>query len=160
FIFPLMEQLPRSEGFASFNQLGERYGFTGRSLTNLKRDDGGRLIADFAPDLILSIRFRLIFPPHLLDLPRHGLIHLPPPRPPRHHQRAPGPPARLWRPLRAVPPDAGRRADSRLHGPFRRRGHRHRADSRDRGDAVPARALDAVARRPALSRRHPAPCRV
>jgi methionyl-tRNA formyltransferase len=82
--FPLIERLPESPGLSTFNQLAERYGFVGRPIANLKKDDGGRLIADFAPDLILSIRFSLIFRKHLIDLPRHGIINVHPGRLPAY----------------------------------------------------------------------------
>jgi len=84
-LFPLIEQAPiGAGGFRTFRQLAEDYGLTGRILTNLKADGDRPLLASFQPDLILSVRFSLIFPQALIDLPRHGIINVHPGRLPSY----------------------------------------------------------------------------
>lgn len=84
-LFPLIEQAPPlSPAFRTFRQLAEAYGLTGTILTNLRADGDRPLLAAFQPDLILSVRFSLIFPQALIDLPRHGIINVHPGRLPSY----------------------------------------------------------------------------
>lgn len=79
-LFPLLERSPASEGFRTFQQLADAYGLSGTILTDLKADGDRPLLAAFQPDLILSVRFSLIFPQALIDQPRHGIINVHPGR--------------------------------------------------------------------------------
>ena len=47
-------------------------------LPNLLPHDGGALLADYAPDVIVSIRFSLIFKPWLIERARLGVINIHP----------------------------------------------------------------------------------
>lgn len=84
-LFPLIEQAPpATQGFRTFRQLSEDYGLTGTILTNLRADGDRPLLQAFQPDLILSVRFSLIFPQALIDLPRYGIINVHPGRLPAY----------------------------------------------------------------------------
>jgi|LauGreDrversion4_2_1035121.scaffolds.fasta_scaffold745375_1 hypothetical protein len=47
-------------------------------LPNLLPNDGGAVLADYAPDVVLSIRFSLIFKPWLIERARLGIINIHP----------------------------------------------------------------------------------
>lgn len=83
-IFPLIERTSKQQHFLTFRQLAERFQFTGTILTDLKNDRDRSSLISFKPDLILSIRFSLIFPQALIELPRHGIINVHPGRLPAY----------------------------------------------------------------------------
>jgi hypothetical protein len=83
-VMPLFDHIGEPARLETFEGLRRRYGFSGRPLRNLKPSEDGGLIRDFAPDLILSVRFSLIFKPDLIALPRHGVLNVHPGRLPQY----------------------------------------------------------------------------
>ncbi len=82
-LFPLLAAQPAG-GFGTFNHLTQRFGCPARVITDLRRAGGGGEIAAFRPDLVLSIRFSLIFPQWLIELPSLGIINVHPGRLPAY----------------------------------------------------------------------------
>ncbi|MDP2800834.1 MAG: formyltransferase family protein [Phreatobacter sp.] len=83
-IMPLLDRIGDTGSFETFEGLRRRYGFSGRPLRTLKPGEDGRLIHEFEPDLIISVRFSLIFKPDLISLPRHGVLNVHPGRLPEY----------------------------------------------------------------------------
>lgn len=59
----------------SFRQLAQSAGAVEQGVTDINGIDSGKL-ADFAPDLVISIRFGQIFKKSALSIPRLGVINL------------------------------------------------------------------------------------
>lgn len=83
-VMPLIDQIAQEGTLSTFEGLRRRYGFNARPLHNLKPAEDGRHLHAFAPDLILSVRFSLIFKRDLIALPRHGVINVHPGRLPEY----------------------------------------------------------------------------
>ena len=84
-VFPLLDQRPGGpDGFLTLRQLTSRHGCEATVITDLKRAGGGGMVAATRPDLILSIRFSLIFPQWLIEQPTHGVINVHPGRLPAY----------------------------------------------------------------------------
>ena len=77
--FPLLDQLPApgsGDRYLTFAQLQSRYGIRVEALPDPNREPGLASIRDYAPDLILSIRFGAIFKAPLLGIPKYGVLNL------------------------------------------------------------------------------------
>lgn len=83
-LFPLLEAQPAGGRFGTVDQLTRRLGIPAQVIADLRRAGGGGAIAAFQPDLVLSIRFSLIFPQWLIDLPPLGIINVHPGRLPAY----------------------------------------------------------------------------
>lgn len=84
-LFPLLDRLPPPAGnFRTFDRLAARHGVEIRTVRAINDGDGAAWLRDFAPDLILSARFSLIFKSPILDLPRHGIYNVHPGALPRY----------------------------------------------------------------------------
>ena len=84
-LFPLLDSLSGPPpGFLTVRQLGAHYGCPMEVITDLKRDGGGAALARVEPDLVLSVRFSLIFPQWLIDRPSLGIINVHPGRLPEY----------------------------------------------------------------------------
>jgi hypothetical protein len=68
----------------SFGHLGRRYGLRGRSVREINKGDGLGLLRAFRPDLIISMRFSLIFREEVLSLPPLGILNVHPGTLPRY----------------------------------------------------------------------------
>lgn len=84
-LFPLVDSLD-AEGapLATFNGIAARYGVPMKTVDNINSADSEALIRDFAPDLILSVRFSLIFKQPVFDIPRLGTWNVHPGALPRY----------------------------------------------------------------------------
>jgi methionyl-tRNA formyltransferase len=75
-------------------------------VADINGPEGEALVRDFAPDLILSARFSLIFKPNIFDIPRLGTYNVHPGALPRY--------AGLFAPMRCML-DGGGRIGCTLH---------------------------------------------
>lgn len=78
YLFPQQEALSREGAgkLKTFGQLSHFYGFPMQAIRNVNDAETLTLIEQFAPDLIVSIRFGHIFKEQVLSLPRLGVINL------------------------------------------------------------------------------------
>jgi hypothetical protein len=78
-IFPLVDQSDHGDGrFGTFQGLAKRYGVPIKTVTDINAPQSEQMIRDFAPDLILSARFSLIFKSNVFDIPRFGTFNVHP----------------------------------------------------------------------------------
>lgn len=75
-LFPLMEEHGLLAERFTFRQLAERFCEVIRPLTNINSPEESALLAAFAPDLIISIRFGQILRRGVLKLPTVGTLNL------------------------------------------------------------------------------------
>lgn len=68
----------------TFDGIAARYGVPFKTLSEITSPDAQALFRDFAPDLILSVRFSLIFKRPVFDLPRFGTWNVHPGALPRY----------------------------------------------------------------------------
>ena len=66
------------ESFGLFEQLEKKFKVPTHTVTKLTAGPGEELLRAFAPDLILSARFSLIFKADLIQLPRYGVYNVHP----------------------------------------------------------------------------------
>ncbi|GAA2090630.1 hypothetical protein GCM10009759_14320 [Kitasatospora saccharophila] len=84
-LFPALDRLERPPGrLLSFGHLARRYGWECRSVREVNGGDGLRALSGFAPDLVVSIRFSLIFHEEALAVPRLGVLNVHPGELPRY----------------------------------------------------------------------------
>ncbi|MEU8890769.1 formyl transferase [Streptomyces sp. NPDC048442] len=84
-LFERLDALEAPPGpLLSFGHLARRYGLTCRSVREINKGDGLRLLRGFGPDLIISVRFSLIFRDEVLSLPRLGILNVHPGELPRY----------------------------------------------------------------------------
>jgi hypothetical protein len=79
-LFPLVDRLGGGEGarLATFDGAAARFGVPVKVITDINGPDGEALVRDFAPDVILSARFSLIFKSNIYELPRLGTYNVHP----------------------------------------------------------------------------------
>jgi len=77
-LFPLLAQLPPDGRCATFAELAQRHGCAETVLTDVRPDGWARDLHEFAPDLIISVRFSLIFMAPTIAAVRHGIINVHP----------------------------------------------------------------------------------
>jgi methionyl-tRNA formyltransferase len=80
-LFPLVERSVRTgerPRLGTFAELSARHAVPVRNVRFINSGDGFALASSFAPDLVLSIRFSLLFKRPMLDLPRYGILNLHP----------------------------------------------------------------------------------
>lgn len=84
-LFPLVDQVG-DEGarLGTFGGLAARFGVPLKVVTDINGPAGEALIRDFAPDLMVSARFSLIFKRHIFELPRLGTWNIHPGALPRY----------------------------------------------------------------------------
>lgn len=83
-LFPLVDGLGAEGELATFDGLARRFGVPFKVLSDINGPDGEALVRDFAPDLILSARFSLIFKRNVFNLPRFGTYNVHPGALPRY----------------------------------------------------------------------------
>lgn len=72
-LFPLVDSLgAEAAPLATFDGITARYGVPMKTVTDINSADSQALVRDFAPDLILSVRFSLIFKRPVFDIPTLG----------------------------------------------------------------------------------------
>lgn len=85
FIFPLIDREECAPGrLCTFSQLSRVYGIRFDEITTINDGDGYAAIEDFRPDLILSMRFGLIFKAPALRQPPLGVLNVHPGTLPRY----------------------------------------------------------------------------
>jgi methionyl-tRNA formyltransferase len=78
-LLPLAEAVaPAGPGLRSFERLGRELAIELGTIRRINGGDGFERATCFRPDLVLSIRFSLVFRQPMLDLPRHGILNLHP----------------------------------------------------------------------------------
>lgn len=94
-LFPLVDQLAGDDApRATFNGCAARYGVPVKVVTAINDAAGEKLVRDFAPDVMVSARFSLIFKRPVMDIPRLGTWNIHPGALPRY--------AGLFAPFRAL----------------------------------------------------------
>lgn len=83
-VFPLADRLGGGAPLATFAGIPNRFGVPVRSIDNINDPAGERLVRDFAPDMIVSARFSLIFKRHIFEIPRLGTYNIHPGALPRY----------------------------------------------------------------------------
>lgn len=84
-IFPLIDATgDDSCHHATFDGLNRRYGVPIQVISDINGPDGEELVRSFAPDIILSARFSLIFKPNIFEIPRLGTYNVHPGALPRY----------------------------------------------------------------------------
>lgn len=83
FLFPLMERasLPEdsfNEGNLTFSQIEQAYEVPIRLIKDINSDEGVRYLQELSPDLILSVRYDLIFKKQVIDIPKLGIMNIHP----------------------------------------------------------------------------------
>ena len=78
-VFPLVDLVGGGEAsLATFDGIAARYGAAVKTITDINGEAGVQLVKDFAPDLMVSIRFSLIFKRHVFSLPPLGTWNIHP----------------------------------------------------------------------------------
>ena len=95
-LFPLIDRLGGNGDapLATFAGLQKRYGISFHTLSDINAPEAQTLLGDFAPDVVLSVRFSLIFKRPTLDIARLGTWNVHPGALPRY--------AGLFAPFRAL----------------------------------------------------------
>lgn len=93
-LFPLLDRQAGAARALTFDGLAARHAVPIQTVQQINTGDGAVLLGDFAPDLILSVRFSLIFKPPLVDTPRFGVYNVHPGALPRY--------AGLFAPMRGL----------------------------------------------------------
>ena len=71
-LFPLIDAQPLCGELLTFQALAQRHGVSIEKVHNINDEASERRIRDFAPDVIVSARFSLIFKANTLQIPRWG----------------------------------------------------------------------------------------
>ncbi|MEW5726313.1 MAG: formyl transferase [Pseudomonadota bacterium] len=84
-LFPLVDKVG-GEGarLATFAGVAARHGVAMKVVKDINGPEGEALLRDFAPDLMVSARFSLIFKRHIFDIPRLGTYNIHPGALPRY----------------------------------------------------------------------------
>jgi methionyl-tRNA formyltransferase len=80
-VCPMLERRePAEDGvrLKTFGELAAAYDFPIRTISSINKGDGYQAATAFVPDLVLSIRFSLLFRQPMLRLARHGILNLHP----------------------------------------------------------------------------------
>jgi folate-dependent phosphoribosylglycinamide formyltransferase PurN len=84
-LFPLVDRMGvKGAPQATFNGIAARYGTPMHTLSDINCPESEALVRDFAPDLILSVRFSLIFKRPVFDIPPLGTWNVHPGALPRY----------------------------------------------------------------------------
>jgi len=84
-VFPPLDQLPHGAGeLLTYDHLSREHGVEFYHVTHINTGDGYALVRDFQPDLILSVRFDLIFKAEILAIPPLGFFNIHPGALPGH----------------------------------------------------------------------------
>ncbi|MFD3572294.1 formyltransferase family protein [Streptomyces sp. NPDC058644] len=78
-VFPPLDSLPHPAGeLLTFHHLSRRHGIEFHDVERVNTGDGLALAQEFRPDLILSVRFDLIFKEPVLSIPCLGILNIHP----------------------------------------------------------------------------------
>lgn len=78
-LFPLIDRDHGDDAeLATFSGLARRHGVTIQVVEDINGAEGEALLRDFAPDVLLSARFSLIFRRNVFDIPRFGTYNVHP----------------------------------------------------------------------------------
>lgn len=106
-VFPLVDMVAGDDApLATFSGIGRRFGVPVKVVADINGPETEALLRDFAPDLLLSARFSLIFKRHIFQIPRFGTWNVHPGALPRY--------AGLFAPFRCLA-EGGDRIGCTLH---------------------------------------------
>jgi hypothetical protein len=77
-LFPLIEETGNVGELLTPLQMSQKYHFKTNSLRDLLPTGDGAILYAFEPDVIISVRFRLIFKQPIFSLPKFGIFNLHP----------------------------------------------------------------------------------
>ncbi|MBT2406846.1 MULTISPECIES: formyltransferase family protein [unclassified Streptomyces] len=84
-VFPRLDRLPHPAGeLLTFHHLSRRHGIRFHDVERVNTGDGYAVARAFQPDLILSVRFGLIFKESILSIPSLGVLNVHPGALPRY----------------------------------------------------------------------------
>jgi methionyl-tRNA formyltransferase len=84
-VFPLLDRLPDPAGeLLTFGHLARKFQVGFHHVEHINTGDGYGLLREFQPDLILSVRFDLIFKDEVLGIPPLGVVNIHPGALPEH----------------------------------------------------------------------------
>lgn len=83
-LFPLVDCMDASGRLATFDGLAARFDVPFKVVYDVNGSDAEALIRDFAPDLMISARFSLIFKRHIFSIPTYGTYNVHPGALPRY----------------------------------------------------------------------------
>jgi methionyl-tRNA formyltransferase len=84
-LFPLLDRAGAEDApLSTFNGIAARFGVPVKTVTDINGPDTEKLLRDFAPDVVLSARFSLIFKRHIFEIPRLGTWNVHPGALPRY----------------------------------------------------------------------------
>ncbi len=81
-LFPMMDRLPTPEDtpgrLYTHAQITEKFNLPIVTADNINSPEWEQKLKDFAPDLVLSVRYDLIFKQNIIDIPRLGILNIHP----------------------------------------------------------------------------------
>ena len=84
-VFAPLDRLPHAAGeLLTFGHLSRKHGVEFHDIESINSGDGYVLVREFQPDLILSVRFDLIFKEPVLAIPPLGILNVHPGALPEH----------------------------------------------------------------------------
>ena len=84
-VFPPLDRLPHGAGeLLTYDHLSREHGVEFHHVEHINTGDGYALVREFQPDLILSVRFDLIFKDEVLAIPPLGFLNIHPGALPEH----------------------------------------------------------------------------
>ncbi len=84
-VFGPLDRLPHAAGeLLTFGHLSREHGVEFHDVERINSGDGYALVREFRPDLILSVRFDLLFKEPVLSLPPLGILNIHPGALPEH----------------------------------------------------------------------------
>ncbi|MGE5504603.1 MAG: formyl transferase [Actinomycetota bacterium] len=85
-LFPLLDACGGGDDapLATFDGVARRFGVPVKVVQKINDADGEALVRDFAPDVMISARFSLIFKANVFDIPRFGTYNVHPGALPRY----------------------------------------------------------------------------
>ena len=76
-VFPPLDDLPQPAGeLLTFDHLSRELGVELHHIEHINSGDGYALVREFQPDVILSVRFDLIFKEEVLSIPPLGILNI------------------------------------------------------------------------------------
>lgn len=78
-VFPFLDNKDIQTGFLTFKQIDDKYkNIKFVALQNINDKKGTKIVKDFEPDVLFSIRNRVIFRDHIIKIPKKGIINIHP----------------------------------------------------------------------------------
>jgi len=83
-IFPFLERHNIQSKFLTFKQIEQKYNIEFIDIENINNPNGIKILEDFQPDVLFSIRNRVIFKEKVISIPKKGIINIHPAKLPNY----------------------------------------------------------------------------